>query len=153
MPIPSDVVPVFVIDWCSLRRQGLARIWISCDAPSGVMNQDETKHCRQGGSRLISLARPLGCYGQVQYTPPSTIPGFRIIRPVFSFSSPKGAIEAARRYGEAVERGQARVEEAEAERLRMQASAAKLLARVDELTRKAEEEAMKVPPSSSPRGV
>lgn len=35
----------------------------------------------------------------------------------------------------------------------MQASAAKLLERVDELTRKTEEEAMKVPPSSLPYGV
>ncbi|CAN0013837.1 unnamed protein product, partial [Ectocarpus sp. 8 AP-2014] len=55
----------------------------------------------------------------------------------------EGALEAARRYGEAVERGQARVEDAEADRRRMQESAAKLLERVDELTRKAEEEAMK----------
>ncbi|CAM9928844.1 unnamed protein product [Ectocarpus sp. 4 AP-2014] len=55
----------------------------------------------------------------------------------------EGALEAARRYREAVERGQARVEDAEADRRRMQTSAAKLLERVDELTRKAEEEAMK----------
>ncbi|CAM9841491.1 unnamed protein product, partial [Ectocarpus sp. 12 AP-2014] len=55
----------------------------------------------------------------------------------------EGALEAARRYREAIERGQARVEDAEADRRRMQASAAKLLERVDELTRIAEEEAMK----------
>lgn len=60
--------------------------------------------------------------------------------------SPKGALEEARRYEEAVERGW--VKKAGAKRLRMQTSAAELQKRVDQLKWKAENEAMKVPPTS-----
>ncbi|CAM9536059.1 unnamed protein product [Scytosiphon promiscuus] len=53
----------------------------------------------------------------------------------------EGALEAARRYAEALDQGQARVEKAEAERLRARKATAGLVERVDQLTRKAEEEA------------
>ena len=49
-----------------------------------------------------------------------------------------------RRYRDAVDAGQARLEEAEAERLRVRAESARLLERVNTLARRAEEEATKV---------
>lgn len=49
-----------------------------------------------------------------------------------------------RRYRGAVDAGQARLEEAEAERLRVRAESARLLERVNTLARRAEEEATKV---------
>lgn len=49
-----------------------------------------------------------------------------------------------RRYRDAVDAGDVRLEEAEAERLRVRAESARLLERVNTLARRAEEEATKV---------
>lgn len=60
-----------------------------------------------------------------------------------SFHS-QGALGAARRYAEDLERGRVRVAEAERERLRVRAATETLLERVNGLARKAEEEATEV---------
>lgn len=56
----------------------------------------------------------------------------------------QGALDAARRYAEDLERGRLRVAEAERERRRVRAATETLLERADGLARKAEEEAAQV---------
>lgn len=63
---------------------------------------------------------------------------------IFTPPPPQGALGAARRYAEDLERGRVRVAEAERERLRARGATETLLERVDSLARKAEEEAAQV---------